>query len=36
MYKSLLPIVIETVVSAAVFAIVGMIIVLTWGKTREA
>lgn len=36
MYKSLLPIVIETVVSAAVFAIVGMIIVLTWGKTKEA
>lgn len=35
-YKSLLPIVIETVVSAAIFAIVGMIIVLTWGKTKEA
>ena len=35
MYKSLLPIVIETVVSAAVFAIVGMIIVLTWGKERQ-
>lgn len=35
MYKSLLPIVIETVVSAAVFAIVGMIIVLTWGKVSK-
>jgi len=36
MYKSLLPIVIETVVSAVVLAVVGMIIVLTWGKTKEA
>jgi hypothetical protein len=36
MYKSLLPIVIETVASAAIFAVVGMIIVLTWGKTRVA
>jgi len=36
MYLSLLPIVIETLVSAAVFAVVGMIIALTWGKTKEA
>jgi len=35
MYKSLLPIVIETVISALVLAILGMIIVLTWGKTKQ-
>ncbi|NMC37433.1 MAG: hypothetical protein GYA41_03830 [Bacteroidales bacterium] len=31
-YNSLMPIIIETIVSAAVFALVGMVIVLTWGK----
>lgn len=36
MYKSLLPILIETVASAVVMSVVGMIIVLTWGKTKEA
>jgi len=36
MYKSLLPVVIETLTSAVVMAVVGMIIVLTWGKPKEA
>lgn len=36
MYKTLLPVLIETVASAVVMSVVGMIIVLTWGKTREA
>ena len=36
MYNSLLPVVLETVVSAAVMGVVGMVIVLTWGKGQEA
>lgn len=36
MYKSLVPVVLETVASAIVMAAVGMIIVLTWGKPKEA
>jgi len=36
MYNSLLPVVLETVVSAAVLAIVGLIIVLTWGRPEKA
>lgn len=36
MYKSLLPVVLETVTSAVVMAAVGMIIVLTWGNPKEA
>ena len=36
MYNSLLPVVLETVVSAAVMGVVGMVIVLTWGKSQEA
>jgi len=35
MYKSLLPIVLEIVASAVIMAVVGMIIVLTWGKPKE-
>jgi len=35
-YNSLLPIVLEIVASAIVMAIVGMIIVLTWGRPKEA
>jgi hypothetical protein len=35
MYKSLLPVVIETLASSVVMAAVGMIIVLTWGKPKE-
>lgn len=36
MYNTLLPILIETVASAVVMGVVGMIIVLTWGKAKEA
>jgi len=36
MYNSLLPVVLESVVSAAVLAIVGLIIVLTWGRPEKA
>ena len=36
MYSSLVPILVETIVSAAVFAVVGMVIVLTWGKDKPA
>jgi len=36
MYNSPVPIVLEIVVSAAVMAVVGMIIVLTWGKSGKA
>lgn len=35
MYSSLLPLLVEIVVSAIVFAVVGMIIVLTWGKAGK-
>jgi hypothetical protein len=35
-YNSPVPIVLEIVVSAAVMAVVGMIIVLTWGKSGKA
>ncbi len=36
MYNSLVPVVLETLASAVVMAAVGMIIVLTWGKSKEA
>lgn len=36
MYKSLVPVVLETLASAVVMAAVGMIIVLTWGKPKKA
>lgn len=36
MYNSLLPVVLEIVTSTVVLAVIGMIIVLTWGKTKEA
>jgi hypothetical protein len=36
MYNSLLPVVMETLASAVVMTVVGMIIVLTWGKTKGA
>lgn len=35
MYNSLVPLLIEVIASAAIFAIVGMVIVLTWGKTKQ-
>jgi hypothetical protein len=35
MYNSLVPLLVEVIASAAVFAIVGMVIVLTWGKTKQ-
>lgn len=35
MYNSLVPVVLETLASAVVMAIVGMIIVLTWGRPKE-
>ncbi len=36
MYNSLVPVVLEILVSTVVMAIVGMIIVLTWGRLKEA
>lgn len=36
MYSSLLPILVEIVVSAIVFALVGMVVVLTWGKEKTS
>ena len=35
MYSSLLPLLVEIIVSSFVYAIVGMVIVLTWGKTKQ-
>ena len=35
MYTSLVPILVEIIVSTALFAIIGMIIVLTWGKDKQ-
>jgi len=34
MYSSLVTILVETAVSAVVFALMGMVIVLTWGKEK--
>jgi hypothetical protein len=36
MYSSITTILIETVVSAGVYAVVGMVIVLTWGKEKQS
>jgi len=35
-YNSLVPVVLETLASAVVMAVVGVIIVLTWGQPKEA
>jgi hypothetical protein len=32
MYSSLVPLLVEIIVSTVLYAIIGMIIVLTWGK----
>lgn len=36
MYSSIATILIETVVSAGMYAVVGMVIVLTWGKEKQS
>lgn len=36
MYNSFTPILVETIVGAVVYALVGMVIVLTWGKEKSA
>ena len=36
MYSHLVPILVEIAVSAIVFALVGMVIVLTWGKEKTS
>jgi hypothetical protein len=35
MYSSFVPLLVEIIVSTALFAIIGMIIVLTWGKDKQ-
>jgi hypothetical protein len=36
MYNSLIPILVEIAVSAVLYALVGMVIVLTWGKEKTS
>jgi hypothetical protein len=36
MYDNIVPVIVETAVSAGVMGLVGMVIVLTWGREKNS